>query len=1073
MAGDFVKHKKDSDMMSVWSYFLVAKDGNSAKCKRCPSILKTLGGSTKGLHTHLSTKHNIKVISASTSQDTENLNTAPPPAKRKLDDYFTKTKSDDDNLDDVLARMIALDGFPFSVFITSDNLRKLLLAKYTDLPKSAVTIQKRVMNYSEKIKKASNFRIETFEKCRWDGLFALNNNCVSHMVSIWLSVMYFTKKHNYLQDSPTSDDMDDNNDDDHLEDLDCSESDPEIQVQNESGMTNSIRREMSLFENGGVRGYYLETAYKYLMSIPPTSVEPERAFSAAAYVENYAVLPTQRDNWPELLQAEALRGIEMENAADLFRPWEEMPEEMRLKSGEGGSTLTLTGSSKVRVPVESSEDALMAEPYVLSGTFAHKYIKIPNYVVPQTMAYSYLQMYWQQHIVKLIVQNMRMWFNKQFDDLMNLKKREVGLVEERNSRLRFIISELNELSDLRGSFHHLTIIIKDPEWRQEEQPHRLIKVDPEECSIEPYISPSQVLPPPPELRPKDDFRERALFNMMDGVLEKLWHEEIKKPVPKPQCMVFIFTNLTCSPKIEKDPEHWNEDDLRAVFDYEAKVNFRKEERDKYRKMLHAEYAKLVAVLNEGVVNFNMKVKNLRLTRLKVESVIIQENLTVMRLRRVNLDRLELAENLEQIRSQLVKHESNLEHLQKEMKQIHEQTIECQAAYDTLLAKDKQMERSFRNYFADFSQIVADQAYKFYRKRPKWHQRASMIPGVLYELANAVLTGVRPPFLHPDVHDYFKGVDQLDQLSNMPAVMDENNWAIMCRLRRTKIELEIRLRAIVQELAYAESTSAIWNKAVQARKGALANLHHMMTEHRKIAESTSRNKTIQLVLPAGQVEIPTTGHIEDFENTTLVPREDIEIINNAILKIGDLKLKWMRKQIDFRRVILSKEWEHAQMKMKLRHMKEELYSYKRLKLPKELQFYLKRKMEGYTDEQEHMRMEREALTTRKTIERQISEHMRQCEEVQVKCSVVEKQAIELEKQIAALNAKLSEKRLIEDPLEPLRVRKKLKKRMETLVARSRLIREVQSNHTTIVMLQTELELLRLRTYPTLANYHSFG
>ncbi|GBP63318.1 hypothetical protein EVAR_89524_1 [Eumeta japonica] len=150
MAGDFVKHKKDSDMMSVWSYFLVAKDGNSAKCKRCPSILKTLGGSTKGLHTHLSTKHNIKVISASTSQDTENLNTAPPPAKRKLDDYFTKTKSDDDNLDDVLARMIALDGFPFSVFITSDNLRKLLLAKYTDLPKSAVTIQKRVMNYSEK-----------------------------------------------------------------------------------------------------------------------------------------------------------------------------------------------------------------------------------------------------------------------------------------------------------------------------------------------------------------------------------------------------------------------------------------------------------------------------------------------------------------------------------------------------------------------------------------------------------------------------------------------------------------------------------------------------------------------------------------------------------------------------------------------------------------------------------------------------------------------------------------------------------------------------------------------------------
>lgn len=40
--------------------------------------------------------------------------------------------------------------------------------------------------------------------------------------------------------------------------------------------------------------------------------------------------------------------------------------------------------------------------------------------------------------------------------------------------------ELNTLSDLRGSFHHLTIQINDPEWRQEEQPFRLIKVDTEE-----------------------------------------------------------------------------------------------------------------------------------------------------------------------------------------------------------------------------------------------------------------------------------------------------------------------------------------------------------------------------------------------------------------------------------------------------------------------------------------------------------------------------------------------------------------------------------------------------------------
>lgn len=44
-------------------------------------------------------------------------------------------------------------------------------------------------------------------------------------------------------------------------------------------------------------------------------------------VENYAVLPSQRDTWLELQQAEALRTLEMENDDNVFRPWEEEPTE--------------------------------------------------------------------------------------------------------------------------------------------------------------------------------------------------------------------------------------------------------------------------------------------------------------------------------------------------------------------------------------------------------------------------------------------------------------------------------------------------------------------------------------------------------------------------------------------------------------------------------------------------------------------------------------------------------------------------------------------------------------------------
>ncbi|XP_053606351.1 cilia- and flagella-associated protein 43 isoform X2 [Plodia interpunctella] len=797
-------------------------------------------------------------------------------------------------------------------------------------------------------------------------------------------------------------------------------------------------------------------------------------------VENYAVLPTQRDRWPELQQGEAMRDVEMENDEDLFKPWEEVTraslDATKTTSHMARMSVTSTTSQKsnlkeVRPSTMSfhsqgqiadkaeDEEEMVANPYVLSGTGAHNYINIPTYMIPQLLSYSFLHMHFLQQFVKLNVQNMRLWFNKQFDELMSLKKREVALVEERNARLRFIVEELNKLSDLRGSFHHLVQDIRDPQWRQEEQPEKLIKVEPEECSIEPYISPSQVVIPPPEPKPKDDFKERALIEMMDGVLEKLWHEEIKKPVPMPQCM------------LEKDPEHFNEDDLRFVFDYEAKVAFRNEERDKYRKMLHAEYAKLSQVLNEGVVKFNQRVKETWLMKLAVDSVIGQENLNLMRLRRTNLDRVEDDEKLDEMRGLIKLLESEVETLSQEQVIINEQADDCNAAYEALAQKDKLMERTFKNHFADLSPIIVDQCFKFYKKRPKWHQRVTMTPLVLYELATAVLTGVRPQMLHVDCVDYFKGVEQLDLISNMPPVMDEPLWISMCKLRRTKIENEIRMRAIVQELAYVESAGSGWQAAVQARRQLLAETHANIAQHRDHVEFMARNRSVQLVLPAGQVEIVTTGHMSDFDDATLILKEDIEAINNLILKVGEMKLRMMRKQMEFRKGILSKEWEHAQMKMKLRHMDQELYSYRRLKIPKELQYYLRNKAKGYTDEMDFLRMEKEMEATKLSINKVLTDQIQRVEELQVKVAAVETLQAQLEKVIASLNVKVSEKRLNEDPLDPIRKRRIIKSRMEILVQRSALIREVQANHTTIVLLQTELELLRLKTYPTLASFRT--
>lgn len=48
-----------------------------------------------------------------------------------------------------------------------------------------------------------------------------------------------------------------------------------------------VKIEMALYENGGSRGKYLNMAFNNLMSIPPTSVEAERAFSSSGYLCNH------------------------------------------------------------------------------------------------------------------------------------------------------------------------------------------------------------------------------------------------------------------------------------------------------------------------------------------------------------------------------------------------------------------------------------------------------------------------------------------------------------------------------------------------------------------------------------------------------------------------------------------------------------------------------------------------------------------------------------------------------------------------------------------------------------------
>ena len=98
---NFVAHKTDNDTSSVWYYYLISKDGKCTKCKRCNAMLKTIGGSAKGLHTNSYGKHSTKIQNEfnttallSTSQNCVEVTFLSK--KRKIYDYFRTDEESQD-----------------------------------------------------------------------------------------------------------------------------------------------------------------------------------------------------------------------------------------------------------------------------------------------------------------------------------------------------------------------------------------------------------------------------------------------------------------------------------------------------------------------------------------------------------------------------------------------------------------------------------------------------------------------------------------------------------------------------------------------------------------------------------------------------------------------------------------------------------------------------------------------------------------------------------------------------------------------------------------------------------------
>lgn len=73
-------------------------------------------------------------------------------------------------------------------------------------------------------------------------------------------------------------------------------------------------------------------------------------------------------------------------------------------------------------------------------------------------------------------------------------------------------------------------------------------------------------------------------------------------------------------------------------------------------------------------------------------------------------------------------------------------------------------------------------------------RALVSATLLNELGRCAVACKKPSYLPPECIEVLKGIDFLDNSANAPPNMNPDIWANICRLRRQRIESEMKVRS---------------------------------------------------------------------------------------------------------------------------------------------------------------------------------------------------------------------------------------------------------------------------------------
>ncbi|NWU39510.1 CFA43 protein, partial [Hylia prasina] len=535
-----------------------------------------------------------------------------------------------------------------------------------------------------------------------------------------------------------------------------------------------------------------------------------------------------------------------------------------------------------------------------------------------------------------------------------------------------------------------------------------------------------------------DERQRALDDMMGGVLEIRREDVLRMDIPAPSF-------------ISRSEDLWTEEEKKIFEEYEKKVKELNEEKEEYREFLRNEWNKLEASIKETTQNFDEIVCKLYEKKLKSEMVIYQEELKIVNL----IYALLLDEELDTREAGLHKF------LMKKKKEkvtlypvfLRYEQVEFIFFFLIILCfppHPQSLDHGFIKHFADIPHDLFEELLHLYRHRPETPSTETLL-----DTAN--------PYVKGSAEDYqdalsrlMKAMDELDSPEHMPSGLDHSMWEHFCLARRNKMESEELVKW--KSLALADMQACLQRRVDENEKmkSELENTFQELTWLKEEKMKLQQNVTVQFLLKQGQVELDST-QIPDYSDAILIDRSVVEELNCALAVQGEKKITAMVEFKDFSKGIIQLEWEHKKMKMQIQDLKEKARDIVILPISKDCQLFLT--VHNYDNHiAQHLAgMEQSLGVMDKLHKKNVKNHQKKVRELKNCIRLKEEANYELSLQLKEMLVSVSERMHIFQAADTRDISEKItRQRYQEIVKQKYLRILIREQEKQLAILQSEVE-----------------